>query len=114
MNQDKEEDANIVSQYALEYLRHKLVAHADIKPLEAVDISLDYRWQDRVGSYTDFAGSHHSYKPYGIVDAHVSWALSQQLSVYGDVNNLLNTSYVDYGNVPQPGISAIAGLRVKF
>lgn len=114
MNQDKEEDANIVSQYALEYLRHKFVAHADFRLLKSVNVNIDYRWQDRVGSYTDFAGSHHSYKPYGIVDAHVSWALSQQLSVYGDVNNLLNTSYVDYGNVPQPGISAVVGMRFKM
>ena len=31
-----------------------------------------------------------------------------------DANNLFNTSYVDYGNVPQPGFWFIAGCKVHF
>ena len=35
-------------------------------------------------------------------------------SVYVEANNLFNTDYVDYGNVPQPGFWVTAGAKWKF
>ena len=34
-------------------------------------------------------------------------------SFYVEVNNLLNHKYYDYGNIPQPGIIAKAGVIVN-
>lgn len=114
MEQDKKEYENIVSQYALEYLKHKFTAQCDLNLSKKLDMNIYYRWQTRVGGYTTFDGSYESYKPYGIVDARLSWSQSSHCSFYAEANNLLNTSYVDYGNVPQPGISAVVGMRFKM
>lgn len=74
INQEKEQEAHIVSQYALEYLRHKLIANALIPIADKLKLSLNYRWQDRVGQYTDFDGSVQDYKPFGLLDARLTWS----------------------------------------
>ena len=107
--QDKQAEANIVSQYALEYLRHKLVGRLTITPLKNVRFNLSGRFQDREGSYTCFDGTVSDYRPYVLFDARLSWQL-KKTEIYGEVNNLLNNrSWVDFGNVPQPGIWCILG-----
>ena len=73
IHQDKEQDANIVSQYALEYLRHKLVASARLQLSKPLSLSLNFRWQDRVGSYTDFDGTVCDYEPYALLDTRLTW-----------------------------------------
>ncbi len=111
--QDKDLEKNIVSQYALEYLRHKLVARLQMHLISHLDLGVSYRWQDRVGTYTDFSGAIHSYAPYGLCDARLSWT-APDYSFYAEANNLLNKEYVDYGNVPQPGFWFTIGARYHF
>ena len=109
IHQNKDQDANIVSQYALEYLRHKLVANARLQLSKPLSMSLNFRWQDRVGSYTDFDGTVCDYEPYALLDTRLTW---QQLrwKVYLEANNLFDTRYHDYGLVTQPGRWLIAGI----
>ena len=111
IHQDKEQDANIVSQYALEYLRHKLVANTRLQFSKMLSLSLNFRWQDRVGSYTDFDGTVCDYEPYALLDTRLTW---QQLrwKVYLEANNLFDTRYHDYGLVTQPGRWLIAGISL--
>jgi iron complex outermembrane receptor protein len=110
-HQDKQAEANIVSQYALEYLRHKIVGRLTVTPLKNVRLNLSGRFQDRVGSYTRFDGTVNEYRPYALFDARLSWQL-KKTEIYGEVNNLLdNRSWVDFGNVPQPGIWCVIGTR---
>lgn len=110
-HQDKQAEANIVSQYALEYLRHKIVGRLTVTPLKNVRLNLSGRFQDRVGSYTRFDGTVSEYRPYALFDARLSWQL-KKTEIYGEVNNLLdNRSWVDFGNVPQPGIWCVIGTR---
>ena len=78
-------------------------------------------------------GNTRSYEPYAVADARLTYGLSPRslpwrggrsarrraLSVSGivlhiDANNILNTTYVDYGNVPQPGFWFAAGATVKM
>ncbi len=108
--QDKDLEANIVSQYALEYLRHKVVARLQTHLFSRLNLGVNYRWQDRVGTYTDFSGAVHSYAPYGLCDARLSWT-APDYTVYAEVNNLFDKDYVDYGNVPQPGCWLTVGAR---
>ena len=61
IHQDKQQEANLVSQYALEYLRHKLVAKAQWQLTKRLSLGVNLRWQDRVGAYTDFDGQYRSY-----------------------------------------------------
>lgn len=110
-HQDKDLEEGVISQYALEYLRHKLVARLQTHLWRQLDLGVTYRWQDRVGSYTDFTGMVKDYTPYGLCDARISWT-APTYRIYAEVNNLLdNRKYVDYGNVPQPGCWFVFGAR---
>ena len=111
ISQDKKQETNIVSQYALEYLRHKLVAHARIQLLKPLSLSLNFRWQDRVGTYTDFDGIVCDYKPYALFDSRLTWQ-QPKWKVYLEANNLFDTRYHDYGLVEQPGRWLIAGFSL--
>ena len=111
IHQDKEQEAGIVSQYALEHLRHKLVVHAMLPIISRLSLDLNLRWQDRVGSYTDFDGQVCDYKPYALVDARLTWQ-ETKWKVYVESNNLFDTRYHDYGLVEQPGRWIIAGASV--
>jgi iron complex outermembrane receptor protein len=113
INQDKEQEEGIVSQYALEYLRHKLVASARVPIMAQLTLGLDCRWQDRVGSYTDFDGKVCDYEPYVIVDARLTWQ-QPKWKVYVEGNNLFDKRYRDFGLVEQPGRWLIAGFGLKI
>ncbi len=110
ISQDKSLEAGYVSQYAMEYLRHKLVATIQMPLWQKLSGRLGVRWQDRVGKYTDFNGDLLDYRPYALMDARLSWDDSR-FAVFAEANNLLdNRSYVDFGNVPQPGRWVVLGL----
>lgn len=111
ITQDKEQEPFIVSQYALEYLRHKLVAQMSIPLWQSLKADMSMRWQDRVGTYTDFAGQVNRYRPYTLVDAKITWH-KPRYEVYAKASNLFNNrSYTDYGNVPQPGLWLVGGVK---
>jgi iron complex outermembrane receptor protein len=113
IHQEKDLEPGIVSQYALEYLRHKLVVGARVPIASRLTFDANLRWQDRAGQYTDFDGSVNDYRPYALVDARLSWQ-HPAYELYLKANNLLNTSYRDYGLVPQPGRWLIAGVTVRL
>ena len=113
IDQDKEQEPNIVSQYALEYLRHKLVANAQLPLWKQLSLGINFRWQDRVGQYTDFYGVVQDYRPYALVDARLSWQQHKYL-VYLEANNLFDKDYVDFGHVEEPGRWLIMGLHVSL
>ena len=113
IHQEKQQEATIVSQYALEYLRHKLVVKTQIQMTKQLSLGLNLRWQDRVGTYTDFDGLTHEYEPYSLIDTRLTWAQTKW-KAYLEVNNLLDVSYHDYGLVPQPGCWLITGFSIKL
>lgn len=113
IDQSKTTVPNIQSQYALEYLRHKLTCNVDLHLMNKLNMDIHYRLQDRTGTYTDTNGDVNEYKPFGIVDTRLSWD-AEQLSLYLEANNLFNKSYVDYGHVPQPGRWLMAGATVRL
>ena len=109
INQDKEQEKNIVSQYALEYLRHKLVANAQIPLWEQLMLGVNFRWQDRVGQYTDFDGIVQDYQPYALVDTKLTWQ-QPKYKLYLEADNLFDKNYRDFGQVEQPGRWLIVGV----
>ena len=113
ISQDKTQEEGIVSQYALEYLRHKLVAQAQLQIVSRLSLGVSVRWQQRIGSYTDFGGEVCAYKPYAVADARLCWQ-QQRWKAYVEANNLLDTSYRDYGLVEQPGRWLIAGFSISL
>lgn len=109
LDEDKQAGAHIQSQYSLEYLRHKFVSSLQLHLFAYLDLGISYRFQDRVGSYTDLNGSVHDYQPYSLWDARLSWN-HPRYTVFVEGNNLLNKHYVDYGLVPQPGTWINVGI----
>lgn len=114
IDQDKKSEPDVQSRYALEYLRHKVVAQANLRVWRNLNLNVSYRWQDRMGNYEQ-NGEMVAYEPYSLLDARLSWDTSSY-QVYAEANNLLNRTYYDYGNIPQPGIWVRAGAvwRLKW
>lgn len=113
INQDKTEQAGIVSKYALEYLKNKVVSNLQINLWRNLDLGLNYRFQHRMGSYLDVNNQRHKYRSYGVMDARLSWN-DKSWTAYLEANNLFETYYLDYGNVPQPGTWVIGGIRINL
>ena len=112
IDQDKETTPNLQSKYALEYLRHKFVAQANFRIWKLLEMNVSYRWQDRMGNYQK-GNSMMPYEPYSLVDARFTWN-APQYKIYVEGNNLLNKTYYDHGNIPQPGIWVRAGASYRF
>ena len=113
IDQNQRREEGVQSLYALEYLRHKVVARLGVSPVPCLNLDVSYRYQHRVGSYTDMAGINRAYSPYSLVDARLSWD-KPRYSVYVEANNIFSAYYVDYGNVPQPGLWVMAGASWSF
>ena len=113
LHQSKDVPDYLQSQYSLEYLRHKVTAQLQMPIVALLNLTVNYRWQDRMGSYTDTNGQIQSYHPYSIVDCRLAWN-ADTYSLYMEVNNLFSKKYVDYGNVPQPGTWLMAGFKYNL
>ena len=110
LHQQKQEADYLQSQYSLEYLRHKVTATMQMHLTRQLNLLVNYRWQDRMGSYTSTDGEVSSYHPYSVVDARLTWN-ADSYSLYVEGNNLTNHQYVDYGNVPQSGAWIMGGFK---
>ena len=113
LHQQKDDLPDLQSRYSLEYLRHKLTASLQLPLTKQLGLTLKYRFQDRMGNYTDTEGQQQSYHPYSVVDARLAWT-ADHYAVYMEANNLLGKRYVDYGNVRQPGAWLIAGVKYNL
>lgn len=105
-SQDKVLDAQLRSLYSLEYIRHKIVAQADFRLGEKLAVDLSWRYIDR-------NTSSELLKPYALLDAKFSYDFPR-LNVYLQANNLLNRSWYDFGDIPQPGLWLMAGVAFKI
>ena len=94
----------VSSKYAMDYLRHKLLLNADGRLWKKVNLSLNWRWQDRVGEGN---------APYAIMDGKLSWDAKHYV-IYLNTTNLFNKEYYDYASIKQPGRCFIAGVKVLF
>ncbi len=113
IHQDKMLEEHLQSYYALEYLQHQFVSELKLHLVGRLNLGVSYRYQDRIGSYTDVQGASHRLSPYSLVDARLSWDASRY-TLYVEGNNLFDKTYYDYGDVPQPGIWIMAGGSIHL
>lgn len=91
------------SNYAMEYLRHKLVVTGDWNFWRYMGLNASVRYHDRMGDYT----------PYATLDLKLRWA-DPRYEVWVQGNNVTDTHYTDIGGVPQPGIWVTAGVKWRI
>lgn len=113
INQEKVDIPGIQSRSTLEYLRHKLVAGISFNIYSNLDLGLNYRYQDRKGTFSDANGIVHDFEPYSLVDARLQWN-DRSYKLFVEANNLFDKSYYDYGCVPQPGTWVMAGAQFSL
>lgn len=109
--------------YALDYLRHKVVAslETDILPARPGEVnSLSaiwyLRWQQRQGTHLEYADGlavQRANRPYALIDLKLSWG-APNYSIYASLENILNHHYYDVGTVPQPGFTFLLGATYNI
>jgi len=110
--------STFISKYALDYLKHKIVLTVDHSVWKDLSVSWKAAYLDRAGTYdaNKVYGAPsviHHFSPYFMLDGRISW-IQKKFDVYADVNNILNTTYADYGGLTQPGTNVNAGVRLKL
>lgn len=102
------------SKYALDYLKHKFAVAIQHNIFRNISAMWKIGYFDRAGNYSDFATKTiMEYKPYTMLDTRILWA-SKHFDLFGDINNLLNVSYADFGGMNQPARNFTIGFKYKF
>ncbi len=109
------DDQGLVSNYALDHLRHHLRLGLKWSVLDQFVFTANTSYQHRNGSYSLYNSSdglytEHEYEPVWLLDARVEYHWNDW-RIFMMVNNLLDQTYFDYGNVYQPGRWTRAGIR---
>ena len=113
------ESAGMISAYALDYMRNKLGAALDLRPLgERLGLQLSGTLYDRIGNYVAADGTTQGYRPYFLVNANLGyetgWIKNGSLRIYVEAENLLNTEYFDFGGLQMPGLWLSGGIVVRL
>ncbi len=108
---------DFLSNYALDYLKHKVDISLSYPLSERIGIRTSVTWQDRAGSYLFFDDGAFSdirdYDPFWMMDLKLFYDIGS-VRLFGEASNMLDTRYADIGNVPQPGRWVRGGIEVAF
>ena len=107
----QDEDGMIASS-ALDHLRHKLSACLTVRLSDfRLLFTADYRYRE--GQYVADDGS---LCPYGgalLLGARAEYEVNR-VTIYVEGRNLADVEYLDFGGIPQPGITARVGVRLSL
>jgi iron complex outermembrane receptor protein len=109
LNQSRNSE-NLISNYVLDYLRHKFTAGLQHPIYKGLSADWQFRWQQREGTYSRPAGET-PYPAFSLLDLKINWKLND-FTVYLTANNLFDTYYYDRGNLPQPGFWLMGGVSL--
>jgi len=108
------------SKYALDYLKNKITFTLNHSIWNKLSACWKFGYFDRSGNYdaqtSTVKGSlpiMTNYKAYTNTDCRLLWS-DKKFDVFGDLNNVFDTTYADYGGLTQPGINFNVGLRLKL
>ncbi len=101
-----------ISAYALDYLKHKVTARISNKLYKSLSLDWNFTLQHRNGTYT-YMNTEQDYKTFFLANARIDWK-PKFIEIYLEIENLLNTSYRDFGPVVQPGRWIFAGINYKL
>jgi len=116
LNQDKQSGI-YASKYVLDYLKHKINLGLSHDVFKNIGINWEISYQDRNGTYTSWEGTKYGneveYKPFILVDSRLYWT-KKRTNIYLEAANLLDRTYYDFGNIPQPGRWVRVGVIHQF
>lgn len=119
IHQERKDDKVIYrSNYALDYLKNKLVASLNHRIVGKLQAQWDFKLQHRNGAFELFengktTGTLTPYGTYGILDLKLQWT-DKHYTVFVQANNLTNNKYYDLANVRQPGFWLMSGISLKL
>jgi iron complex outermembrane receptor protein len=110
-------EGDLISNYTLNYLRHKLTASLHHEVVKDLSLSWNIRWQQRMGTYVQYIdlqpGERVAYPPFALLDVKANYHL-RHIDLFVNANNLFNTTHVDIGNIPQPGFWLSGGISIAL
>ena len=116
LHQNRVED-ELISNYTLNYLRHKFTAALHHDVVKNLTLSWNFRWQERAGSYVQYvdlqSGGQVEFRPFSLLDLKANYEFSH-VELFVNANNIFNTTHIDFGNIPQPGFWLSGGASIKF
>lgn len=106
----------LVSNYALDHMHHKVDIGLHWPLTAALGLSAKASWRDRAGGYLLYEGNAFTrtvdFAPYWLLDMKVQYQLGR-FSMFADVTNLMNSRVVEIANVPLPGRWVMVGIRFR-
>ena len=114
-------EVDFSSLYALDYLQAKINARATQRLGLGFFLNYSITLQDRMGTYMSSGGDEVKYDPFALVDFKLYYAPAGGIfkrqfpfQAFVNINNALDASYYDRGNVIQPGRWVSTGLEFRF
>lgn len=108
---------DVQTKYVADNLKHKLSIRLDHRIIGKLAAGWGIQYQDRNGSYTDFtngtAGNEVDFAPYWLLNLRLAYNTKHK-EFFMDVTNLLDQTYTDIANVPQPGRWVQVGARFQI
>jgi vitamin B12 transporter len=92
----------VFSRYAIESLKNQLTGTVSGDFLNVMSLTVTARYCERI-----------TYKDYTVMDARLAYKLKTS-SIYADVSNIFDVSYIQAGAVPMPGVWATLGYRITL
>jgi len=113
LNSEKQNNS-IISLYALDFLKHNFNAYVNHNIFKNLSASWSLSVQKRNGSYIDYQTSQQTeYTTISLLNLKLIY-LYKNFEFNISASNLLNEQYYDIGNILQPGIWAIAGIKYNL
>lgn len=110
---DADRSSALLSKYAFDYIRHKIVSNIIVNTFWDIHASAVITFQDRNNFYQDNNGISVPYKPFWLCDLKIYKKIRNN-TLHIAASNLFNTIYYDYGGIPQPGTWFSGGLVIDM
>jgi iron complex outermembrane receptor protein len=117
--QEYDADGNISqAANAINYLRDKLIIGLNHQIADNLSANWYFRLQKRMGDYEKYenyaaTGIRETYPAFSTLDFRLDYRWDD-LDIHLSANNLYNTKYFDWGNVPTPGFWLSGGVSYKM
>ena len=115
-----DQDTDLVTQNAMDFLRHKAVVNLEVALLRNVTFALTGTLAKRNGNYTAYpvVGDAsqtvlREFETYFTLDGRLQWQ-KKSVRIYVDCTNITDRHYFDLGGIPLPGTWLSAGMTLTI